>query len=57
MVEGEKKKSNNISSNGGKTMSFYQPVNKQDPYVVKAAERAKNKLRNRILELNGGHLN
>lgn len=34
---------------------FFQSACKQDPYVLKAAEKAKNKLRNCIMEINGGH--
>lgn len=30
---------------------------RQDPYVAKAAERARNKLRDRIFQLNGGRIN
>jgi hypothetical protein len=30
---------------------------RQDPYVVRATERAKIKIRNRIFQVNGGHAN
>ena len=30
---------------------------KQDPYVIRATERAKTKIRDRIFHLNGGHVN
>ncbi len=29
---------------------------KQDPYVAKATERAKVKIRDRMFQLNGGHI-
>ena len=32
-------------------------THKQDPYVARAAERARNKLRDRIFQLNGGRVN
>lgn len=33
------------------------PDQKKDPYVVRATERAKKKIRDRFLELNEGRLN
>ncbi|HHT47761.1 MAG TPA: hypothetical protein GXZ98_00500 [Firmicutes bacterium] len=53
---GEKKQDNIVYgqavrlTNAGKTST----EKGKDPYVLKAAERAKDRLRSRLLEINGG---
>jgi hypothetical protein len=39
-----------------KSSNSAQSGQKKDPYVIRATERAKIKTRNRIFELNGGHV-
>ncbi|MGE5581891.1 MAG: hypothetical protein ACM3X9_05060 [Bacillota bacterium] len=38
------------------TPNSSRPGQCRDPYVVKATERAKSKIRDRIFQLNGGHV-
>jgi hypothetical protein len=60
-VAGERKnRIHDTSSNGCKTgiaECFFQQGNGVDPYVSKARERAKNKIRNCIIDLNRGRPN
>ena len=37
-------------------LKYTQAGNKPDPYVVRARERAQNKLKDRMYQMNGGHI-
>lgn len=37
--------------------SYKETGTKPDPYVVRAMARAQNKLKNKMVHINGGHLN
>lgn len=38
-------------------LKYKQTGNKPDPYVVRAMERAQNKLKSKMVQMNGGHSN
>jgi len=43
------------SHEGNYSFYAFNSANKQDPYVLRATERAKDKIRNKIFELNKGN--